>query len=253
MTTARAALCALLVSAGGASGQTAPPGPSATASGSPCATASSAPAPPGCPTVSEDASPLAASSPILTRSRRAQTYAGMAWTLQWLRRETTAGPAPAPAPRKTPLPGSCTWPPSRRQWRKHERTPLRLGPRPAVRLCAGRRRPARHRRMAAISPRRSRQHAPHGRASISALFDSARASRLSQDELLRTLIRLNRVNDANESAWFAITSEINRMADSATVANGGAPHRDQISACVLWHLVVACRGGSASGTSPKPN
>jgi hypothetical protein len=51
MTTARAALRALLVSAGGASGQTPPPGPSATASGSPCATASSAPVPPAAPRV----------------------------------------------------------------------------------------------------------------------------------------------------------------------------------------------------------
>jgi hypothetical protein len=88
---------------------------------------------------------------------------------------------------------------------------------------------------------------------ISASFDSARTSRLSQDELLGTLVRLNRMNDANESAWFAITSEINRMADSATVANGGVPHQDQISTCVVWHLVVACRGGPASDTSPKPN
>jgi hypothetical protein len=88
---------------------------------------------------------------------------------------------------------------------------------------------------------------------ISASFDSARASRLSQDELLGTLMRLNRINDANESAWFAITSEINRMADSATVANGGVPRRDRISTCVMWHLVLACRGGAASDTSPKPN
>jgi hypothetical protein len=88
---------------------------------------------------------------------------------------------------------------------------------------------------------------------ISASFDSARTSRLSQDELLRSLIRLNRINDANESAWFAITSEINRMADSATVANGGAPDRYRISSCVLWHLVVACRSGPASDTPPKPN
>jgi hypothetical protein len=88
---------------------------------------------------------------------------------------------------------------------------------------------------------------------ISASFDSARASRLSQDELLGTLVRLNRMNDANESAWFAITSEINRMADSATVANGGTPPRDRISNCVMWHLVLACRGGPASDAPPKPN
>jgi hypothetical protein len=181
-------------------------------------------------------------------------YAGMAWTTQWLRRETMAGPtagtrtpqdsitrqlyetgieaAVAQARADPPAARSATGGPP-------------LSPAAAAQLEVG------EWRRTALEAADSVHHTVVLR--ISASFDSARASRLSQDELLPILIRLNRINDANESAWFAITSEIDRMADSATVANGGAPHQDRISNCVVWHLVVACRGGPASDTSPKPN
>jgi len=82
---------------------------------------------------------------------------------------------------------------------------------------------------------------------IAASFDSARGSPLGQGELLRTLTRLDRLNDANESAWFVITNEINRMADSATADHGGSVP-DRNTGCVLWHLVVACRGPEATSS-----
>ena len=181
-------------------------------------------------------------------------YARMEWTTQWLRRETTAGPA---AGTRTPLDSltrqlyeaaiSAAFVQARADTfaaRSATGGP-RLSPAAAAQLEIG------EWQRSALEAADSVHHTVVLR--ISASFDSARASRFSQDELLRALIRLNRINDVNESAWFAITSEINRMADSATVANGGAPDRDRISSCVLWHLVVACREGPASDTSRKPN
>jgi hypothetical protein len=196
-----------------------------------------------------------ASSITLTpRGRRARMYAELAWTTQWLRRETTAGPT---ADGRTPQ-DSVT------------RQMYEVGIAAAVAQARGDTLTARPAtdgpplspaaaalleigawRRSALDAADSVHHSVVLR--ISASFDSARASRLSQDDLLRALIRLNRINDANESAWFAITGEIDRMADSATVANGGAPHPARISNCVMWHLVLACRGGSASDTPPKPN
>jgi hypothetical protein len=181
-------------------------------------------------------------------------YAKMAWTTQWLRRETTAGPG---ASTRTPQDSLtrqlylAAIPSEVARGRADTLAARSAAGGPPLSPAAAAQLEIAEWRRSALDAADSTHHMVVLR--ISALFDSARASRLSQDEFLRTLIRLNQVNDANESAWFAITSEINRMADSATVASGGAPHRDQIAACVPWHLVVACQGGPASGTSPKPN
>lgn len=58
---------------------------------------------------------------------------------------------------------------------------------------------------------------------LTASFDSAQQPRISPSERHRILIRLDRINQANESTWIAITSEVNRLADSATAAHGGTP------------------------------
>ena len=89
---------------------------------------------------------------------------------------------------------------------------------------------------------------------IAASFDSARGSPLGQGELLRTLTRLDRLNDANESAWFVITTEINRMADSATADHGGEVRTGIPGACCgisSWRAAAARptrhrRSGSAT-------
>jgi len=181
-------------------------------------------------------------------------YAELAWTTQWLRRETTAGPAAGTRTPQDSLTRQLYEAGIAAAVAQARGDPFAarsaadgppLSPAAAAQLEIG------EWQRSALEAADSVHHTVVLR--ISASFDSARTSRLSQDELLRSLIRLNRINDANESAWFAITSEINRMADSATVANGGAPDRDRISSCVLWHLVVACREGPASDTSRKPN
>jgi hypothetical protein len=58
---------------------------------------------------------------------------------------------------------------------------------------------------------------------LTASFDSAQQPRISPRERQRILITLDRINQANEGTWYAITSEINRMADSATAANAADP------------------------------
>jgi hypothetical protein len=250
MTTARAAVFALVVTAGGASGQSAP-GPSNNAAGSPCPSASAAgtsptTVPPGCPGASDDASPLAGASPTLRTSHRAQVFAGMAWTTQWLRREAMAGPANGV---RTPQDSLV-----RRLYEAAIPTGIAVAP---VRQSAtdGSRAAAAAAALREIDAwRRSHLNAADSAhhivvLQIAASFDSARASPLGQSELLRTLTRLDRVNDANESAWYVITTEINRMADSATADHGGeVPDRN--TGCVLWHLVVACRGPEATPSPP---
>jgi hypothetical protein len=181
-------------------------------------------------------------------------YAEMAWTTQWLRRETTAGPT---ADNRTPQDSiarqlyAAGISAAVAQARGDTLAARSATDGPPLSPAAAAQLEVDSWRRAALEAADSVHHTVVLR--ISASFDSARASRLNQDELLRTLTWLNRINDTNESAWFAITSEINRMADSAAVANGVTPHQDRMSACVVWHLVVSCRSGPASGTSPKPN
>jgi hypothetical protein len=181
-------------------------------------------------------------------------YARMAWTTQWLRRETTAGPGVGTRTPQDSLTRQlylAAMPAAGAQARADTLAARSATGGPPLSPAAAAQLEIADWRRSALEAADSAHHTVVLR--ISASFDSARASRLSQDELLRALIRLNRINDVNESAWFAITSEINRMADSATVANGGTPQRDPVSNCVLWHLVVACRGGPAPDTSPKPD
>jgi hypothetical protein len=181
-------------------------------------------------------------------------YAGMEWTIQWLRRETVVGAAPGtrtPQDSLTQRLYETAISAAVAQARKDTLAARSTTDSPPLSPAAAAQREIGEWRRSALDAADSTHHTVV--LLISASFDSARASRLSQDELLRTLIRLNRINDANESAWFAITNEINRMADSASVANGGAPHRDQFSTCAIWHLVVSCRGAPATDTSPKPN
>jgi hypothetical protein len=166
-------------------------------------------------------------------------FAGMAWTTQWLRREAMAGPANG---LRTPQDSLVR--------RLYEAaipagaavTPVRQSATDVSR--AGAAAAALHEiddwRQLHLNAADSAHHIVV--LQIAASFDSARASPLGQGELLRTLTRLDRLNDANESAWFVITNEINRMADSATADHGGAVP-DRNTGCVLWHLVVACRGG----------
>ncbi len=170
----------------------------------------------------------------------------MAWTTQWLRREAMAGPTAGTRTAQDSLTRQfyeAAITAAVAQARADTLTARSATGGPPLSPAAAAQLEIVEWRRSALGAADSTHHTVVLR--ISASFDSARASRLSQDELLRSLIRLNRINDANESAWFAITTEINRMADSATVANGGALHQDRISACVIWHLVVACRGGSA--------
>jgi hypothetical protein len=253
MTTARAAVFALVVIAGGASGQSAP-GPSNSAAGSPCPGASLAAASPtatsptavpsGCPGASDDASPFAGASPTLRTSHRAQVFAGMAWTTQWLRREAMAGPANGVRTTQDSL--------VRRLYEAAIPTSVAVAP---ARQSAsdGSRAAAAAAALHEIDDwRRFHLNAADSAhhlvvLQIAASFDSARESPLGQGELLRALTRLDRLNDANESAWFVITNEINRMADSATADRGGSVP-DRNTGCVLWHLVVACRGPEATSS-----
>jgi hypothetical protein len=168
----------------------------------------------------------------------------MAWTTQWLRREAMAGPANGV---RTPQDSLV-----RRLYEAAIPTSVAVAP---ARQSAsdGSRAAAAAAALHEIDDwRRSHLNAADSAhhivvLQIAASFDSARGSPLGQGELLRTLTRLDRLNDANESAWFVITNEINRMADSATADHGGSVP-DRNTGCVLWHLVVACRGPEATSS-----
>ena len=56
---------------------------------------------------------------------------------------------------------------------------------------------------------------------ITATFDSAQQPTVSPSDRYRILVTLDRINQANERTWMAITAEIHRMADSARAARGG--------------------------------
>jgi len=222
MTTARAALCALLVSAGSASSQSASNGPTPTAPGTACATVPPDQTQSTCPPTTDAVASVPTSTLHTSRSYRLESEISSA--TQWLRRETMApqtgdlrGPqgalarqldqadirvALARAQADTVAARSAAHAPA-------------LTPDSAARLLIS------EWRRSAIEAADSAHHAILLR--ISASYDSAQLSRLSPSDWGRVLVRLDRINEANQTTWAAITSEIDRMADSATVANGGAP------------------------------
>ena len=224
MKTIRVALCALVCSAAGASSQSATPsGPPRPLPGAACAVVPPQPRPPECPPTTGNLTPMASSTRHSTGTNR--LYSGSAWPAEWLHREAMARDAEDQQDARDTLTRQYLDQVGIRAAMARARAGT-IAARSAT--FAPGRPPGDAARLEIIEWRRSALEAAESAhhailERITASFDSAQQPRVSQRERLNILTKLDRINQANESTWIAITNEINRMADSVTVTNRGVP------------------------------